>query len=150
MGLTRSWLIDKFSLDEVFPHKCSIAAVNEAGDILAIRLAQIRSRDQWISWFLDKIFKTIVTSPTLGSWFLGEVMGSNSFIIQKLFDALQYDVWRMFDILKCDKIYQAKVVCSARFHGIRGLGTEIVQRAEALAVEMGCTHSYVLVTGKLS
>jgi len=41
-------------------------------------------------------------------------------------------------------------VCSARFHGIRGLGTEIVQRAEALAVEMGCTHSYVLVTGKLS
>ena len=134
--------------DEVFPHNCSVAALDEDGKILAIRLAQIRSRDQWMSWILDKVFKVICTSRILGSWFLGETMGSNSFIIQKLSDILKYDVWRMFDILKCDKIYQAKVVCSARFHGIKGLGTEIVQRSEALALDLGCTHSYALVTGE--
>ena len=58
-----------------------------------------------------------------------------------------YNVWNMFDRLETDKIYEAKGVCSARSHGIRGLGTELVRRSEILAVERGCTHVYAALTG---
>ena len=58
-----------------------------------------------------------------------------------------YNVWNMFDKLGTDKIYEAKGVCSARSHGIRGLGTELVRRSEILAVERGCTHVYAALTG---
>ena len=59
-----------------------------------------------------------------------------------------YDVWNMFSQLGTDKIYEAKGVCSARSHGIRGLGTELVRRSEVLAAERGCTHVYALLTGE--
>ena len=58
-----------------------------------------------------------------------------------------YDVWNIFAKLGTDKIYEAKCICSARSHGIRGLGTELVRRSEVLAAERGCTHVYVLSTG---
>ena len=44
LGMTRGSFMDKFVLPDIFRHKCSIAAVNDNGDILAIRLAQIKSR----------------------------------------------------------------------------------------------------------
>ena len=135
-------------LDDVFPHNCSIAAVNEAGDILAIRLGQIRSHDQWLEWAVEKIFKTIFTSPRLASWLLGEEVGRNTGIVSKLFDILGYDIWKVMRDLQCNKMYEDKAVCSARFHGIKGLGTEIVKRSEDLAVEMGCTHTFAVVTGE--
>ena len=135
-------------LDDVFPHNCSIAAVNEAGNILAIRLGQIRSHDQWMEWAVEKIFKTIFTSPRLASWFLGEEVGRNTGIVSKLFDILGYDIWKVMRDLQCTKMYEDKAVCSARFHGIKGLGTEIVKRSEDLAVEMGCTHTFAVVTGE--
>ena len=59
-----------------------------------------------------------------------------------------YDVWNMFSQLDTDKIYEAKCICSARSHGIRGLGTELVRRSEVLAAERGCTHVYALLTGE--
>ena len=65
----------------------------------------------------------------------------------KFMKMADYDVWNMFDRLGTDKIYEAKGVCSARSHGIRGLGTELVRRSEILAVERGCTHVYAALTG---
>ena len=38
-------------------------------------------------------------------------------------------------------------MCSGRDHGIKGLGTEVVRRSELLAAELGCTHTYAVVTG---
>ena len=43
--------------------------------------------------------------------------------------------------------FKAKAVCSGRFHGIRGLGTEVVRRSERLAAELGCTHAVAPVSG---
>ena len=42
------------------------------------------------------------------------------------------------------------MVCSARTHGIKGLGSEVVRRCEALAKEKGCTYTYLLATGNYS
>ena len=49
--------------------------------------------------------------------------------------------------LQCSVIYEDKAVSSARFHGIKGLGTELTRRSEELARERGCTHTYAMVTG---
>merc|ERR1719228_2516961 len=68
----------------------------------------------------------------------------------KLFTLLDYNVWRMFDLVGCDLIYEDKAVCSARTSGVRGLGTELCRRTETLAEELGCTHTYAAVTGKYS
>ena len=52
----------------------------------------------------------------------------------------------MFAELSCDHIYEDVAVCSARFSGARGLGTELVRRTDALAKELEETHSYAAVT----
>jgi len=64
-----------------------------------------------------------------------------------LLTELDYNVWKQFDKLGCDRIYEDKSVCSGRDHGIRGLGTEVVRRSELLAAQLGCTHTYACVTG---
>ena len=45
---------------------------------------------------------------------------------------------------------QGLAVCSARTHGIRGLGSEVVRQAETLAKEKGCSYTYLLATGNYS
>ena len=45
---------------------------------------------------------------------------------------------------------QGLAVCSARSHGIRGLGSEVVRWCEALAREKGCSYTYLLATGNYS
>ena len=52
------------------------------------------------------------------------------------------------NLLKCDVIYEDLAVSSARFHGVKGLGTELTLRSEELAKERGCTHTHAIVTGK--
>ena len=47
-------------------------------------------------------------------------------------------------------IFQGLAVCSARSHGIRGLGTEVVKRGNNAAKEAGATHTYLLATGNYS
>ena len=44
---------------------------------------------------------------------------------------------------------QNKGLCSARGHGIRGLGTELVKRADSLALQLGCSHRYVICSGQM-
>ena len=45
---------------------------------------------------------------------------------------------------------QGLAVCSARTHGIKGLGTEVVKRSDQLAKDKGATHVFDLVTGNYS
>lgn len=149
LQISRGSFMDKFILTDILNHKCSIAAVNDNGDILAIRLAQIKSRGQWFDKIMDRAFMKIFRSEKLTAMLLGESWRRVGSTFIKLCKLINYDVWKAFDQLGCDKIYEDKAVCSARFHGIKGLGTEITKRSEALAAEMGCTHTYAMVTGKL-
>ena len=66
----------------------------------------------------------------------------------KLLDEVEhYDPFKTMNQLKCDVIYEDLAVSSARFHGVKGLGTELTLRSEELAKERGCTHTHALVTG---
>ena len=46
--------------------------------------------------------------------------------------------------------WQGLAVCSARTHGVRGLGTEIVKRCDDIAREKGCAYTHILATGNYS
>ena len=59
-----------------------------------------------------------------------------------------YDPIKAMKQLNCNVIYVDLAVSSARFHGVKGLGTELTLRSEELAKERGCTHTHALVTGK--
>jgi hypothetical protein len=68
-------------------------------------------------------------------------------IFLKLFTLVDFNVWKMFDQLGCDQIYEDAALCSARGSGVKGLGTQLCRRTEVLAKELGCTHTYAAVTG---
>ena len=59
-----------------------------------------------------------------------------------------YGPMKTMNQLKCDVIYEDLAVSSARFHGVKGLGTELTLRSEELAKERGCTHTHAIVTGE--
>jgi len=145
LNLERNSFLDYMIVDETLKQRASIAAVDENGEILATRLGIVRNRNDWFEWITENIIVGIVGSKWL-SKFLPEGYKKLQ-IVMKLLDLAKYDVWPMFDKFGCDKIYEDRSVCSARTHGIRGLGTEVVRRSEILAAELGCTHTYSSVTG---
>ena len=68
----------------------------------------------------------------------------------KLLDEVEhYGPFKTMNQLKCDVIYEDLAVSSARFHGIKGLGTELTLRSEEVAKERGCTHTHAIVTGTI-
>jgi len=145
LNLERNSFLDYMIVDETLKQRASIAAVDENGEILATRLGIVRNRNDWFEWIAENIIVGIVGSKWL-SKFLPEGFKKLQ-IAMKLLDLAKYDIWPMFDKFGCDKIYEDRSVCSARTHGIRGLGTEVVRRSEILAAELGCTHTYSSVTG---
>ena len=80
---------------------------------------------------------------------VGTVFGKGAPILFKLYNLVDYNVWKMFDQLDCDQIYEDTALCSARGSGVKGLGTELCRRTEVLAKELRCTHTYAAVTGNI-
>ena len=108
-----------------------------------MRLGVVRSRGDVIEWIFETIFSFLFSFPAFCSLLPQSL--KKTWIFIKTLEAVDFNVWKMFDQLDCDKIYevfwflehslkdlllsaQDKAVCSARFHGIRGLGTEICRR----------------------
>merc|ERR1739848_336315 len=71
-------------------------------------------------------------------------------VMLKLMKTIEFNVWNQLDGWNCTSVYEGLAVCSARTHGIRGLGSEVVRRCEALAKEKGCGYTYLLATGNYS
>ena len=143
-----SWLINQtYIMDSIRKGAC-IAAINEAGEILAVRLGVVRNRND----NFERIFETVATYLLIFPFLCSLLPKSlkKTWIFIKLQKKIDFDVWTMFDQLGCDRIYEDKAVCSARGHGIRGLGTEICRRSERLARDLGCSHTYAAVTGLYS
>ena len=143
--LTRHESIDKYYILDSIKHKASIAALNQAGDILAIRLGTIYSSGDRGEKFFQNLMTWVFSFKAVCKRLPEPLQGMHHAL--KFTKMADYNVWNMFDKLGTDKIYEAKGVCSARSHGIRGLGTELVRRSEILAVERGCTHVYAALTG---
>jgi len=149
LGVTRSWLVDEAYFGEAMKDGSSIVALDKEGNIIGARIGMRKWRSKWLSWMIDRI---PFNMPT---WMMNMMpLPGNSKetlpVILKLFTLLDYNVWRMFDVVGCDLIYEDKAVCSARTSGVRGLGTELCRRTGELAKSLGCSHTYAAVTGKYS
>jgi len=126
--------------------RSSIAAVDKDGRIMGVRVGDVVSRSMgWAPWIIEKFFgylKPIMKMFNTPRWIA---------VFLRLGDQLTYvGPLEMLDRLNCDSIYDDKAVSSARWHGIKGLGSELVRRTEALAKERGCSHTYAMVTGNYS
>ena len=114
--------------------------------MVGVRIGMRKMKSNWSCWFLDRLpFWT-------PSWMLTMLpLPGNSLkvltVFMKLFNLLNYDVWKMFSQLKCSLIYEDKAVCSARMYRVKGLATELCRRTENLAKDLGCTHIYASVSG---
>ena len=113
-------------------HGSSIAAIGNR-----------KMRSQWILKIFERSFMS------LPGWLLGTLFGNGVPIFLELINLVEYNVWKMFDQLGCDQIYEDAAVCCARGSGVKGLGTELCRRTEVLAKELGCTHTYAAVTGNI-
>jgi len=148
LGAKRSKFMDEGYFGDAMLDGSSMVALDKEGKILAVRLGMRKWRSKWLSKLLDRFMYNIP------QWMLNLILPADMAkswpISSKLFNKIEYNVWRMFDVCGCDLIYEDKAVCSARSSGVKGLGTEMCRRTENLAKELGCTHTYALVTGNYS
>jgi len=148
LGFTRNWLTDEMYFKDAINDGTSIAAVDKHGNILATRIAKIIKRNDWFGWIVDMILKHVFTRIL---WLLGDLTSmKNLWIMLLIIDFLEFDSFAMMKQLECGSIYEAKALCSARTHGVRGLGTELVRRGEELARSRGVNYANVMVTGVYS
>ena len=146
LGMTEPhWLIDDTYIKDSIKKGACVAAVNEKEEILAIRLGIVKNRNDHSTRIFEKVFSWLFSFPFTCS-FLPQSM-KRTWVSEILFKKINYNAWAMFDKLGCDRIYDDKAVCSARDHGIKGLGTEICLRSEKLAADLGCTYTFAAVTG---
>jgi len=148
MKVTRNWFTDNLWLQDCLKHKTSIAAVDEQGALLAVHLGQVQRRNDYGKWIFEKAILFVLKQKWLGELLKSEGL-KKMYVLMKLTNQVDFDVWKMFDKLNCEKIFENKGLCSARGHGIRGLGTELVKRADALALQLGCSHRYVICSGRM-
>jgi hypothetical protein len=141
LNVTRHKMIDDGYIKDTIKDGSSIAALDKDGNIIGVRLGKRKKRSQW----LLKLFERAFVSLPYG--LMKFIYGNKLTIFFKLINLAGFDVWKMFDQLGCDHIYEDAAVCSARGSGVRGLGTELCRRTHSLAKELGCTHTYVAVTG---
>merc|ERR1711974_319843 len=114
----------------------SIAAVNPEGKILGVRLGNVTNRSSWGPWIQDKIFTLIKM--------LSFLMPKSTQILMMLFSPewLDFKPYKMLAELPCEVMYDDKAVSSARWHGVQGLGTELLGGVRRLLGRGGArTHT---------
>ena len=118
--------------------RSSIAAVDKDGRIMGVRVGDVVSR--WVNIFFLHLFYEYFRSMGWAPWIIEKFFGYLKPIMKmfntprwiavflRLGDQLTYvGPLEMLDRLNCDSIYDDKAVSSARWHGIKGLGSELVR-----------------------
>ena len=83
--------------------------IPEQGEILAVRLGCVRNRDQWAMALGDKIVGRLLAWRPLYRLVPDSSSLKHCWIYMKLLlDAIDYNVWKQFDKLGCDRIYEVK------------------------------------------
>jgi len=145
LGMTlanTSWLKDMYV--KALKDGSSVVAVNKEGELMGVRVGKVTRRADWAAWFEDRIGGIFNSMPFL--------LPKKLKILMKFMGPawLDFKPYKILSELPCEVMYDDKAVCSARWHGVKGLGTELVRRSEEVARGRGCTHTYAIVTGKYS
>ena len=144
LNIIRHPSMDDEILKDAMEDGSSMAAIDKNGAIIGVRIGKRKKKSQWTLKMFEKHFDSLPDAVV-------STMSGNTGMptYRKLLALVGFDVWKMFAELGCDQIYEDVGVCSARFSGVKGLGTELVRRTDLLAKELGATHTYAAVTGTL-
>jgi len=135
------WIVRNVYTDHLMD-KSSIAAVDGEGKILGVRIGHVVHKSHYFPWIIHKMLQS-------SDWY-SFLLPTTFFLVSKILNYLEFSSYGMFTKLNCETIFEDGAVCSGRFHGIKGLGTELVRRSDVLAKERGCSYTYALVTGNYS
>lgn len=101
-------------------------ASDEEGRVLAVRLGSAIKRSDYGPWLEEWILSILTRIPF--------ILPRGWYIRQKFFDLLEYSPSTMVAHLQgttreqdTKGLYVGKVLCSARWHGLRGLGEELLR-----------------------
>jgi len=142
LGMTlgnTSWLKQMYI--DALKDGSSVVAVDKEGKLMGVRVGKVTRRADWGAWFEDRMTAAAASLPFLLPKKLKILM---NFMGPAWLDFKPY---KILSELPCEVMYDDKAVCSARWHGVKGLGTELVRRSEQVARDRGCTHTYAIVTG---
>jgi hypothetical protein len=141
LNVTRNRNIDDGYIKDAIKDGSSMAALDKDGIIIGVRLGKQKKKSQW----LQKIFERAFMTLPYGLMYC--IYGNRLTILLKLLNLVGYDVWKMFEQLGSDQIYEDAAVCTARGSRMKGLGTELCMRTDLFAKEQGCTHTYAFISG---
>ena len=113
MKISRNWFTDELWLQDSLKHKTSIAAVDQHGSLLAVHLGQVQRRNDYGKWMFEKTLIFVLRQKWLGELFNSPGL-KKIYILSKLLELVDFDVWKMFDEFNCDKIFEviSKFFCT--------------------------------------
>ena len=128
-----------------------VMATDSSGKIIGVRLTEILDRNSWFKKFIDRSLTGFLPSLAKIAKVLNKpVLQKACEVFDVLLPELNYDVWPMFDEFGCQKILSDVGLCTSKNARVKGLGTELVKRAESVGREKGCDVSINIVTGLYS
>jgi len=152
LGVTTDTFLATSILKKTLRGSSSIMALDVEGRVLGVRIGAVIRRSDYGPWLEEWILGILTLFPF--------ILPKEWNIRQRLFDLLGFSPSRMVAQLMQGEgksreqetrgLYVGKILCSARWHGLRGLGEELLRRAEKLSQSLGCSHTYALVTGNYS
>ena len=84
-----------------------VAAVNDNGELLAVRLGVVRNWDI-TAWIVDRILLFILSFPFVSSLLMPNCMRRN-WVILRMMRVLNFDIWSMFNDLNSSRLYEVKL-----------------------------------------
>ena len=108
LNIVRHWVLDELHLKDAMKDGSSIAAIDNNGSLIGVRLGKRKMRSQWNLKIFERSFMS------LPGWLLGSLFGNGVPIFLELINLVGFNVWKMFDQLGCDQIYEDAALCSAR------------------------------------
>lgn len=148
LDIKRNAFLDENHLQDSLKDRSSLAAVDQSGRILAVRLGKVVRKSQWYIKWGDAVF--MMGLMACGCCCIKASTRHKFDVVFKFGERLEFDVWKFFDKYQCQAIYDDRGLCSARGHGIRGLGAELIRRSEELGRQRGCDLVCAITTGKYS
>ena len=112
LGIVRpNWWINDMVIRGSIKRGGCVAAVNDNGELLAVRLGVVRDWDLR-AWILDRILLFFLSFPFVNSLVMPEGMQGN-WVILRMMRVLNFDIWSMFKKLNSSRLYEVKIIYSS-------------------------------------
>ena len=127
---------------------CIVAKSKENGKIIATRFGEIIKKDNQ-RYGISNMDPNMEFLASLPTFIPKKVRNVGNF--SKLQEKLPYGKYLAFEEIKeADTLYFCHLLCVGREARGKGLGLELIKRGHKLAIQGGCSDTFVMATGMFS